>query len=424
MKRIITIAIALVLTIMMVPAQAAYAVSPPPANPQYGTLQIEYRFAEGEDMTIPQQVVRFGYTYNLVSQTAPVLESDMPLVRTYSYRVEGVLTQEQLDSIKGMPNITITPVNVVSEQEIDIIEVLEKKTNDVDKIPMTTNSFDITVGFAADGTPITDKIELTRTGVTFELNTELGDNGYDEDGLPMGYIATVIYRGVEAVLVPGYYEVNESFMSDEESDVPIYVIVADYQTDQMPPPIDIVLVGGGAGGAGGGPGDTGLTPIEDQQVALQAGEGPADIPNIIQDIADGLVPQGNTEVTGLWSLLSMILCIAGIVIAVLSAVRAFIRINRRYNTETSVILDEKTASANRRGLLLRVLIIVIAAVTFLTWVILDDFSRGVVWVNGNTPIIAVMFAVTVLITIFANVHAKKTIGKITDDEEEVSSTAS
>ena len=423
MKKIITIAIALVLMIMMVPAQAAYAVSPPPANPQYGTLQIEYRFAEGEEMTVPQQIVRFGYTYNLVSQTAPVLESEMPLVRTYSYRVEGVLTQEQLDSIKGIPNITVTPVNVVAEQEIDRIEVLEKKTNDVDKIPMTTNSFDITIGFEADGTPITDKVELARTGVTFDLNTDLGDNGYDEDGLPMGYIATVIYRGVEAVLVPGYYEVNETFMSDEESDVPIYVIVADYQTDQMPPPIDTVLAGGGAGGAGGGPGDTGLTAIEDQQVAQQAGNGPLD-PGIIQDIADGLVPQGNTEVTGLWSLVSMILCIAGIVIAVLSAIRAFVGINRRYNTETSVVLDEKAASANRRGLLLRILIVVISVVTLLTWILLDDFSRGVVWINGNTPIIAVMFAVTVLITIFANVHAKKTIGKITDDEEEVSSTAS
>ena len=420
-RKIKAMAVVLVMAIMMFVPQVAFAVSAPPPNPWYGTMQVEYRFAEDEPFRIPQQVSRFGYTYNLTSQSEPVLESEMPLTRTYSYRVEGVLDEKQLESIKDIPGLTITPVMVQAEQEIDKIEVVNKKTNDVDKIDQK-KEFEVTVGFTDDGKPIKGPVVMNRTGVTFEVGP------LDEDGLPLGYTATVIYRGVEMALIHGYYQVNESFTAARVSDVPVYVIVADYRTNEMPPPVATTLTpaaGGTGAGPGAGPGTTetaetvpeGLTTIEEEQVAQQAGAGPADIPGIVQDITDGIVPLGNAEVKGVWSFLSMIFCIAGIIIVGLSVITA------AYQKKRWERLEDRPALVNSRGFLLRIITVVLAVNTVLTWVILDNFSYGMVWINENTLVVGILFIATTVLSIIVNAYTRRVYGQTEIEEEEDGITA-
>lgn len=402
MKKIIAIAVAFLLTGMMIPAAAVYATTPPPANMTSGTLQVEYKFAEGDTPSIPQEIERFGYTYQLVSQTDPVLESTLPATRSYSYRVNGALSQDQLDAIQGMGNINMTPVDVVLEREVDKEIILNGLlTNDVDAIPLTMD-FQVTSGTDPSGF---ETKALDRTGITFDIE-EI------EDGLPTSFIATVIYRGVESYTELGYYIADSVFTtSDDEDAVDVYVIVAGYETNQMPPPIENQIINY----INGGSGETeGLTTIEDGQVALQSG-------NPIRDIMDGLVPMGGIIVRGFWSLLSMIFSIAGVAVAVVFALGFFIRREREKAREAEGETgaqdgSEKLISIGKRGLILRIMTIGFGIITLLTWLLWDNFANGMVWINEYTVMIGILLAVSAALGVVTKLIGRKKAGGSTDEE--------
>lgn len=382
MKKTLAIALALLITMMAIPAAAVYATAPPSGYATYGTMQIEYRFAEGQTPNIPQQIERFGFTYYLVSQTEPVLERTLPTTRSYSYRVNGVLSQEELDKIQGLGNVTMEAVNVVLEREVDVIyEEGGLPTNDVEAIPLFKD-FEVTSGYAASGYEIKT---LERTGVTFEL-------GGISDGLPTSFDVTVVYRGVESYLAHGYYIAESIFNTSEDVDeLDIYIIIADYETDQMPPPIEEIMLAAD----GGGGGDSGLTTIEDGMVALQGG-------NPISDIMNGLVPVGSILVKGFWSFLSMIFSIAGVVLAALFAIGFFV--NRKKDMD-----EEEEKTVKTRGLILRVMTIGFGLIVLFTWLLWDNFSFGMVWINEYTLLIGVLLAIAVGLAVITKVRGKRAL---------------
>ena len=297
MKKITTLALILIAVLLAVPA-AAFAASPPAAM-TFGMMQVEYRFSEGETPNIPREIERFGFTYHLVSQTEAVLESTLPATRTYTYMVSGALSKEQLESVGAYGRTDFEPVDVPMERIVDMFDIQEVTTNEVEGLRGSTKIFTVTSAENPDGI----EVEGTFTGVTFEVLD-------DDFGLPTLYLRTAVYRGLELYYETGYFIASSTFTTNTTEGADLYVIIATYETDQMPPPI-VSNVGTleNQGGSGEG-GIDGLTTIEEQQVALQAGE-----PNPLVNIMNGRVPLGNLAVTALWSFFSLCFSIAAVVLA-------------------------------------------------------------------------------------------------------------
>jgi hypothetical protein len=379
MKKIAAIALVFIVALLAAPPMATYAASSPSGNTTFGTMQVEYRFAEGETHNIPQQIERFGFMFHLISQTEPVLESTLPAARTYSYMISGILSKDQLDEIGGGGSTEFTPVNVVMEREVDWVEYLEMNTNDVEDIPLTI-MHEVTSGTDPGGY---EMAELTRTGVTFEV---LAIN----DGLPTRFLATVIYRGIETYSEIGYFIAESTFTTETAEDADLYVIIATYETDEMPPPIVSnlgTLITSGV--AGVQEGVEGLTPVEEEQIALQAGE-----LNPLSNIANGNVPLGNLAVTGVWSFFSLVFSIIGVVFA-----GWFV---------FGLIAKRKTGKKELRDTIIRVMTIGFGLLTLFTWLLWDNFSIGMVWVNENTLLIGVLLAITVVFFVIAKNMREKT----------------
>jgi len=391
----------LALTLMLALPTAVFAAQPPAAGNNSTTMQIEYRYAEGDTPNIQQNITQYGQTYHLTSQTAPVLENTLPQTRTYDYRIEGALTSDQLAEVQALGNITLTPENIVYEREIDKVDTVHMKTNDVDDIPMT-KAFQVTSGTTSSGYAMAD---LDRVGVTFDL----ADPPLDARGMPAGYVATVIYRGTETYSDVGYYYAAATFSSTEDvNGVPVYVIVASYDPDNAPTDTQVFT-------------PTGINDTQTPTAAPPAGlldtlgnqSG-----NPITDILNGDVPLGGFDVNtpGVWSFLSLILAAAGIVISVVFVIGAALKRKRMSELSDLGVYDEEwLAIMKRRGNILRILTVILGVITLLTWLFLDDFNLGMVWINGNTLTVAVLFVATVVLCVLTNTREKRLTAEMPED---------
>ena len=400
-RKIIPIMIALALALMMALPAAVYADTPAAGNtPSTGsasaTVQVEYRYAEGETPNILQDITQYGRTYHLVSQSAPTLESTLPMTRTYTYRIDGALTPEQLADAEALGNVTLTPVDLVYERTVDVEVVFPNPehpqavlTNDVDDIPLTWPCT-VTSGTASGGH---ETKNLERAGVTYQL----ADPPHDKYGLPAGYIATVVYRGTETYSSVGYYIADVIYTTSEiDSETPVYVIVANYQADELPPQ-DIAF----------NPVPGSAAPVTDGSQDKLSQQGPNPILNII----NGNVPLGGFNIQGVWSFLSIILALAGLLIAVIYLTGALLKRKRVRMLKNMGMFDEEyLARIKRRGNILRALTIILGLLTFVAELYLDDFSLGMVWINAGTVFVAILFIVTVVFCVFTNIRDKKTLG--------------
>ena len=403
-----TLLIALVMVAVLALPLVTFATTETSGGRTSGTLQIEYRFAEGETPDIPATIDQYGFTYRLVGQSAPVLESSLPVVRTYTYRVNGLLTQQQIDEA-GLQNIKLTPVYVVHERKVDVElsyantpRFRNMPTNDVDDIPLV---FPCRVTSGTDPSGFETK-NLNRAGVTFEIV------GY-EGGLagsptpPAGYNATVVYRGTESYQEVGYFEAEATFRTSEtEGEINYYVIVASYETEAFDPPIEEFIAEPATPEA---PDDEGF--IDETRLG-----------QTIFDIFSGNVPFGSFSFEGAWSLISAILAIGGLLIAVVYAVGTLMR--RRYakTLESMNVYDERwLAMVKQRGVILRILTIILGVITLISWLFLEDFSNGFVWVNINTPVIIILFAITMVLCFFSNMRERRIYTMDTEDSDDSNS---
>ena len=402
MKKRISMLLMIVLALLLAAPAAAYATTPPPSGTTGGTLSVEYRFMEGEEPEIPLEITRFGFRYFLVSQSEPVLESTLPNRRTYSYRIEGALTQEQINNIQGLGDVTFTPVYLISEREIDRERELKNwLTNDIESIEETWVFNDVNIG-STTGVDSKGPVELTLTGVTFTEITAFEDipDGPGTLELPAEYAynGIAVYRGAESFSLHGYYYADMLYVTEEGVDIDVFVVVAEYQTEDMPPPIDIET--------GVTPGEEIATTLSDNEVALidqQSG-------NPIIDIINGLVPAGNFSETGAWSFLSLLLCITALYFAVVNFI-GFIAKRRQANAYESMGVhdEERLAMLKKRGNILRVMTIFLGAMTLLMWLYLDNFAFGMVWINAFTPLIGILCGFTLVLRALTNHSEKKAL---------------
>jgi len=371
----------------------------------YGTMQVEYRYAAGQTPDIPNEITQFGRTYYLVSVSDPVLESTLPVIRTYTYRIEGALTEEQLEEVKSIGNIELTPVKLIFEREVDVEVIFPNKdrpeevlTNDVDDVPKKWPCY-VTSGHTDSGY---DTVIFDRAGVSYELASP----AYDKYGLPRGYVATVIYRGIESYQDVGYYYANATFFTSEtESEEDIYVVVAEYRSEEIPPQVNEFST------IDSDPEPLGGAETEDLlgMIDLQGS-------NPFQNLIDGLVPLGGFGIAGVWSFLSMIFSIAAIAVSVIIGIGMALRKVRVKRLEALDVYDKDHLKlVKQRGVLLRILTIIFGVITLLVWLYFDNFNLGMVWINSYTVWVGILLAVTLVLCGITNARDKRIIG---DGEDE------
>jgi hypothetical protein len=370
-------------------------------------ITVEYRYAEGEVPNITASISQFGQTYHLVGISDAVLESTLPTTRTYTYRVSGALTPAQLAEVQAAGEVSVTPVYLDREAEADVPHTFTGlETNDVEDLLAVARAMGI--AGLLNGTAY--------EGGRFNV-LELSDVSYTPTGwedaahkLPNEYTAECILRGVVITEELGYYLASATFTTHEAADeINQYIVVAEYAPEAQPPlveeeeeeapgeedPMEVVLMPEIVLPA------TGLSDADAARVDSQGN-------NPLANIANGLTPLGGLSVAGVWSFLSLILSVLGVVIAIFYVVGFAIRRGRVKNYENLGVYDgEALVLIQKRGNLLRILTILFGALTLVTWLILDDFTVGMVWVNANTIVVAAFFIVTAILCGVTNARKAK-----------------
>jgi hypothetical protein len=354
-------------------------------------VTVEYRYAQGGTADIPETITRFGREYKLLSQSAPVAESTLPRTRTYTYKVYGNITEKDLASVQGAGDVKVTPVDVVNEREVDKTTVVEVENNDVDELP-ETQDFKVSSGTSKSGE---QTVTLKRAGVSYET-LPLPPNG-----LPSGYKATIVWRGVESYSELGYYSIDTTFTTTESvPGVPNYVIAAVYEpvVDETPaeepapepvveepteitdttttvetPPTEVTPEPNVP--------ESEFSPEDQELIDGQSGNPLIDVPN-------GLVPAGSGKVTGAWSVVSFLLSIVAVILAVVFLTKAFFQ--RGYD---KAIATQSSPARGRKNNT-RLLLIVTTLFGFLVpvvWLTLDDLSLPIVWFNRNSYVVLFLF---------------------------------
>ncbi|GHU66963.1 hypothetical protein AGMMS49983_17450 [Clostridia bacterium] len=378
-------------------------------------ITVEYRYAEGQTPDIPASISQFGQTYNLIGTSGAVLESTLPTTRNYTYRVSGAVTPAQLAEIQGAGDVAFTPVYIDKAEEVNEPYTFENlPTNDVDALLEEAQRRGIAGNL----------IVGTDAGVNHVDVYEVSDVSYEVTArdaitnLPSRYTANCNLRGLKVTQELGYYLANATFTTSEaEDEINQYVVVAEYAPDALPliveeeepvaqteeveepiePEAPLPTVG-----------------LSDDDVALVAGQGNNPIANVV----NGLVPLGGLGVSGVWSFLSLFLSAAGVIIAVALALGALARRGRIRNYESLGVYDrENFELVKKRGNLLRALTILVGVLTLVTWVILDDFSLGMVWINNHTLLIGALFVVTVILCALTNARNAKTDRYVTEEPD-------
>ena len=224
-----------------------YATTAPVTVPAGGyDITVEYRYTEGEEgnVNIPATIERYGRMFKLIDKRPAVLENTLPATRTYSWSVDGFMTEAQAEQLKiDFPGIALTPAVREGEESVDITRTVENlPANDVELIPYSIDY---------------NNSEMRRAAVQFEIAKDSNGNpAYDAFGLPESYTAEVIYRGLGSVIVPGYYSASQTYESQESlGDVSQYVIITTYS------PVAQQTVSSGTSASSGG-GIDASTPAE------------------------------------------------------------------------------------------------------------------------------------------------------------------
>jgi hypothetical protein len=246
-----------------------------PASAGNANITIEYRYTEGEEgnVSIPSTIERYGRTYRLLEQRPAVLETTLEATRTYSWSIDGFITEAEAEQLKAeFPGLVLTPVTLEGAESADRLETITGlPTNDVDAIAYTITD--------AQG-------EFRRAAVRFEI--EKDENGapkYDAYGLPASYKAEVVYRGLAGVSVPGYYSAAQTYETKEALDgVAQYVIVTIYA------PVVASTAGATSTESTGGTGSGAAA-----QTGTDADNGPIEIGSLVQTGEE--TPAANTGIS-------------------------------------------------------------------------------------------------------------------------------
>ena len=271
MRKLRILCFALIALMAFMLPETAFAQNLPDSDPgPEWNIKIEFRYSKGEEskLNIPEVIARYGRNYRLIDKSDPVLEKKLPASRTYTWLIDGTLTESELHLIEGVEGVVLKPVDVEIGRVIDKDDVVKGlPTNDVEALPFS-KSFE-------EGL-------LTRAAVRFDVEA------LDDFDLPLSYEAEIIYRGIEKYIGPGY-EVTATYTTTEKlDDVPVYVIVATYA------PVGLAAIAGATGGGVAGTGGQESEPVAAVEPPIDSEpEGVAAVSEAI--ITDEEVPQGAGE---------------------------------------------------------------------------------------------------------------------------------
>ena len=391
-KKLVLLVILAFVAMSLLPLNTIVAYAAPEDN-----VTVEYRYTEGDTVTVPSTIMQLGREYRLISRAEPVLESTLPQVRTYNYRITGALTSAEAAILQNAdPYLSISPVNVVMEREIDKTDYLTGlPTNDVDRIS-PSKAFEVTSATAASGK---EMVTLVRAGIEFDVESE------ELPGLPSSYKATVIYRGIETYNEVGYYLAENTYQSQvTEGEENVYIIIATYE----PTDLDQEVV---AAPVAQPPAPTPTPEPEptaeftEEQLALLGAQVPlSDGPlGPIKNIVDGLTPLGGFGVTSAWSVASLFMSMIAIIFAIIVVVGM---ITGKNKNSAAALAGNEQATAKNNGLF-KILALIFSALTLITWLFVDDLSLPQVWINKGTLFVGVVFVINLILFIISSQKSAK-----------------
>ncbi|MDR3304559.1 MAG: leucine-rich repeat protein [Clostridiales Family XIII bacterium] len=386
------------------PAEPAYAAETESA-PADNTLEVEFRYADGQEPQIPTTITRGGVTWTYVSASAPArvdtIENNTQ--RSVLRFITGRLRLDQYQAALDM-GIELTPVDLRYERRIDKeISFTEEyeQTNDgyapvgpleYNDVAMLPQEWDFAVASAdSDSGETTERLAIAE--ISFE---PIQSN----DGLPARYRADCVFRGVESYTDTGYFTADgriELITGSGTTDV--WLVSATFIREpeaiaapQAEDPTESV---------------TTTEEIVNEETALldsQTG-------NLISDIANGRVPLGNVLHDDAWSLLSLILSVAGVISAALILISL---VQRR--TIFVLAYERETREEKRKaGKFLGIFASAAGVLTLISWLVLDNLNLPVIWINKWTPAVAAVFAIHIILVFL---YRRKKVQEDRDDREE------
>ena len=326
----------LLLLAMIAPMGKAYAGEVTPRTDTEEEISenitIEYRYVEGQEggLVIRDSITQFGRVYRLTDTSEPILEKTLPRTRTYTFKIDGSLSKEDLALIEGLEDVIhLTPVEEVFEREVDkAIVIRGLPTNEVEYLAKTK---EFQVAAAKEPSLQTTKA-LTRAGVSFEVEA------YEDSGLarslPSSYKATIVYRGTETYTEVIYYLAEVTYQKTETiGEINQYVVKATYAPTDEKARIDDLI-----------PEDIEeeeLIPDDIADIAELIIEDPEEVPETalsektLEELKDAGVPLaqiGDEEVPlygfpgmPVWALANLIMVILAAILTVVTVIRWLMR---------------------------------------------------------------------------------------------------
>ncbi|MDR0875663.1 MAG: InlB B-repeat-containing protein [Clostridiales Family XIII bacterium] len=150
--------------------------------------------------------------------------------------------------------------------------------------------------------------------------------------------------------------------------------------------------------------------------------------NPLIDLLGGNVPGGSFEGADVWSLLSMILSIIGVLIAIVLSVGAATRKRRRKEAEENrfrSLTDEEEKAVEKRQKrtnLTRILAIIVGVLVIVVWLLLDDLTLPMAWINKWTLYVIITFAVH-LVLVFVHKRVANKEDEEDDEGDDIAKTA-
>ncbi|MDR0817017.1 MAG: InlB B-repeat-containing protein, partial [Clostridiales Family XIII bacterium] len=136
--------------------------------------------------------------------------------------------------------------------------------------------------------------------------------------------------------------------------------------------------------------------------------------NVVTDIFRNNVPQGSFSATGVWSVLSLLFSLAAVIISLILIIGAVFRRRQSYGgVYYADAEDEK--KRKMKGSLIKIVTIIVGVLTPAVWLILDNLSQPMAWINQYTLIVGIVFLAHLALLIVYNLRKGKSDG--TDERE-------
>jgi amino acid transporter len=177
--------------------------------------------------------------------------------------------------------------------------------------------------------------------------------------------------------------------------------------------------------------DTTVTPIDSGPVATEQSpeftqaelaQIDAQSGNPVLDIASGNVPLGSLRVLGAWSLLSLFLSCIAIIAAAVVLLSTLLRRRRDDEGQSERFTDEEgrddSERTRRRSLLLKVLATIAGILTPIVWLILDDLTLPMAWINRWTIFVAFLFIVEAVLIVAYVITTRRNARESDEDERQ------